>query len=102
MGIVEGRNCQDYKGSDGMRGTHLLEATEGGVRTWGRKWLSEGHPSFGDGQGGHSKCFGMGILEIIKTSQGIISETRSCSLNEVGVLGVFENMLERAFHCGCR
>ena len=48
MGIAEGRNCQDYKGSDRMRGTHLLEAVEGGVRTWGRKWLSEGHPSLGD------------------------------------------------------
>ena len=36
----------------------------------------------------------MGILEITKASQGIIGETRSCSVNEVRALGTLNNLLE--------
>ena len=52
-------------------------------------------------KGGHAKCFGVGILEIIEASEGIVGETRGRSVNEVGALGVLKNLLEGAFHCGC-
>ena len=52
-------------------------------------------------EGGHAKCFGVGVLEIIEASQGIVGETRSRSVNEVGALWVLKNLLEGAFHCGC-
>jgi hypothetical protein len=41
----------------------------------------------------------MRVLEIIKTSEGIVSETRSVGVNEVGALGVLKDLLEGAFHC---
>jgi len=41
-------------------------------------------------------------LEIIEASQGIIDETRGCSVNEVGAPGVPKSLLKGAFHCGCR
>ena len=50
-------------------------------------------------KGAHDKRFSVGILEIIKTSDGIIIETRGCSVNEVGVLGVIKCLLEGAFRC---
>jgi len=53
-------------------------------------------------EGGHAKCFGVGILEIVEASQGIVGETRSRSVNEVGALGVLKYLLEGSFHCGCR
>jgi hypothetical protein len=52
-------------------------------------------------EGGHAKCFGVGVLEIIEASEGIVGETRGRSVNEVGTLGVLKNLLEWAFHCGC-
>jgi hypothetical protein len=51
-------------------------------------------------KGGHAKRLGVRILEIIETSQGIVGETRGCSVNEIGALGVFENLLKGAFHSG--
>ena len=39
----------------------------------------------------------MGILEIIEASQGIVGETRGCSVNEVGAPGVLNDLLEGAF-----
>ena len=44
----------------------------------------------------------MWILEIIKASRGIVGETRSCSVNKVGALGVLKNLLEGVFNCDCR
>jgi len=52
-------------------------------------------------EGGHAECFGVGVLEIVEASQGIVGETRSRSVNEVGALWVLKNLLEGAFHCGC-
>ena len=48
---------------------------------------------------GDAKSFGVRVLEIVKTSEGIISETRSVGVNEVGALGVLKDLLEGAFHC---
>ena len=53
-------------------------------------------------KGGHAKCLGMRVLEIIETSQGIVGEARGRSINEIGALGVVENLLKGAFHSGCR
>jgi len=44
--------------------------------------------------GGHAKCFGVGVLEIIEASEGIIGGTECCSVNKVGALGVLKNLLE--------
>ena len=44
-------------------------------------------------EGGHAKCFGVRILEIIETSEGVVNETRGRSVNEVGVLRVLKNLL---------
>ena len=48
---------------------------------------------------GDAESFGVGILEIVKTGEGIISETRSGGVNKVGALGVLKDLLEGAFHC---
>jgi len=86
---------------------HKLGAAEGGTcQGTERKRRCEGDsPSGRDGKGrkgGHAKCFGAGILEIIEASKGIRGETRGCSINEVRVPGVLKNLLEGAFHCGYR
>ena len=44
-------------------------------------------------EGGHAKCFGVRILEIIEASEGVVGETRGHSVNEVGALGVLKNLL---------
>jgi hypothetical protein len=48
---------------------------------------------------GHAKSLRVRVLKIIKTSEGIVSETRSGGVNEVGALGVLKDLLEGAFHC---
>ena len=45
-------------------------------------------------EGGHAKCFGMGVLETIKASKGIVGRTKGCSVNKVGALGVLKNLLK--------
>jgi len=37
-------------------------------------------------EGGHAKCFGVGVLEIIEASKGIVDGTEGCSINKVGAL----------------
>jgi hypothetical protein len=51
--------------------------------------------------GGHAKRFCVGVLEVFKTSERIVSETRCSGINEVGALGVLEDLLEGAFHSRC-
>jgi hypothetical protein len=51
--------------------------------------------------GGHAERFGVGILEIIEASQGVVGEAGGCGVDEVGTLGVLKNLLEGTFHCGC-
>jgi hypothetical protein len=51
--------------------------------------------------GGHAKSFCVGVLEVIKTSERIVSETRCSGVNEIGALGVLKDLLEGAFHCRC-
>ena len=51
--------------------------------------------------GGHAKCFRVRVLEIIEASQGIVGEARGSSINEIGALGMFKDLLEGTFHCGC-
>ena len=36
-----------------------------------------------------AKCFGVGVLEIIEASKGIVGGTKGCSINNVGAPGVF-------------
>ena len=48
--------------------------------------------------GGDAESFRVRILEIVKTGKGIVSETRSIGVNEVGALGVLKDLLEGAFH----
>jgi hypothetical protein len=42
-----------------------------------------------------------GVLEIIKTSERIVSETRCSGVNEIGALGVLKDLLKGAFHSRC-
>jgi hypothetical protein len=44
--------------------------------------------------GGHAKSFCVGVLEVIKTSERIVSETRCSGVNEIGALGVLKDLLE--------
>jgi len=39
---------------------------------------------------------------MIGASQGIVGETRHCSVDEVGPFGVPKDLLEEASYCGCR
>lgn len=48
------------------------------------------------GRGLGNKCFDVRKLEIIETSQGIISETRSCSVYGAGALGALR-LAQEAF-----
>ena len=75
-----------------MRGTHLLETAEGGVGT--REEHGQVRGTLETAEGGHAKCFGVGVLEIIEASEGIIGGTKGCSINKVGALGVLKNLLK--------
>ena len=69
-----------------------------------RKQWSEGKSPSRDGRGreGHAKCFGVGILEIIKASQVIVGETQGCSVNEVGASGGYLiTCLRGPSNCAC-
>ena len=50
--------------------------------------------------GGKGLCQCQRILEIIKTSNRIVRETRGSGVNDVRALGVLKACL-RAFHCDC-
>lgn len=51
--------------------------------------------------GRHGERFCVRILKIVEASERVISEARGSSVDEVGALGVIENLLEGAFHCRC-
>jgi hypothetical protein len=36
---------------------------------------------------------------MIETGEGVVDEARGSSVDEVGALGVFKNLLEGTFHC---
>jgi len=75
-----------------MRGTHLRETAEGGVRT--QEECNQVRGTLETAEGGHAKCFGVGVLEIIKASEGIVGGTKGCSVNKVGALGVFKKLAQ--------
>jgi hypothetical protein len=50
---------------------------------------------------GHAKRFCVGVLEIIKASERVVSEARGSSVDEDGTLGVLKYLLEGTFHCRC-
>ena len=81
---------------------HELGTAEGGThQSTDRKRWSEGDSPSRDGRRKEGMP-NVRTLEIIEASQGIVDETRGCSVNEVGAPGVLKNLLEGAFHCGCR
>jgi hypothetical protein len=41
----------------------------------------------------------VGVLEMIDASEGVVDEARGSSVDKVGALGVFKNLLEGTFHC---
>ena len=50
---------------------------------------------------GHAKSFCVGVLEVIKTGEGVVSEARCSGVNKIGALGVLKDLLEGAFHSRC-
>ena len=43
----------------------------------------------------------MWVLEVIKTSERVLSETRCSSINEIGTSEVLKDLYEGAFHSKC-
>ena len=50
---------------------------------------------------GHTKSFCVGVLEVIKTSERVLSETRCSGINEIGTFKVLKDLHEGAFHSRC-
>jgi len=49
--------------------------------------------------GGHAKCFHVGVLEIVEASKRVVGEARGSSIDKVGALGMLKNLLKGTFHC---
>ena len=62
------------------------------MRTWEERNQVRG--TLETAEGGHAKCFGVEVLEIIEASEGIVCGTKGCSINKVGALGMFKKLAQ--------